>query len=120
MPDLLHDSSAWLDRMMQKHCSRTVLYRRGDAEADLDATIGRTYYEVEDSTGLRVKGHVVDFIISAGVFAPLFGTPEQGDRIAVDGILHEVMSLAGEGHWRWSDPHRTTMRIHSKEIGVDP
>jgi len=29
-----------------------------------------------------------------------------------------VMSLGNQGHWRWSDPYRTTMRIHTKEVGA--
>jgi len=62
---------------------------------------------------------VVDFLVSAEVFAPTFGEPEPGDQIVADGVVYEVMDLAGQGHWRWSDPYRTTMRIHTKEIGPE-
>ena len=51
---------------------------------------------------------------------PVFGTPEPGDRIAAEGAIFEVMSLAGQVHWRWSDPYRSTLRIHTREIGAEP
>ena len=72
---------------------------------------------MEDEHGLRVAAHVTDFLILAADLAPTFGEPEAGDQIVTDGVVYEVMNLAGQGHWRWSDPHRTTMRIHTKEVG---
>jgi len=123
MGDLLRQGNQWLEQQRAAHCSSPVTYRRpstgsGQAtEAVIDATFGRTEYEVEDDHGLRVGAEVIDFLVSADVFAPTFGEPEAGDQIVADGVVYEVMDLAGQGHWRWSDPYRTTMRIHTKEIG---
>lgn len=115
--DLLRKGNDWLEQMRSTHCSSPVVYRRGDQDLALVATFGRTDYEVEDGTGLRVAGHITDFLIEADTFTPTFGTPQTGDRIVADGVLYEVMSLGGQGHWRWSDPYRTTLRIHTREIG---
>ena len=149
MGDLLRQGCQWLAQQRGAHCASPVTYRRpstgsGQAtEAVIDATFGRTACEVEDDRGLRVGAEVIDFLVSAEVFAPMFGEPEAGDQIVVpstgsgqaastgsgqaastgsgqaDGVVYEVMDLAGQGHWRWSGPYRTTMRIHTKEIGLE-
>jgi len=125
--DLLRQGSQWLEQMRWAHCSSQVTYRRGGQEQALSATFGRTQYEVQDDYGLVVAAHVTDFLVAAADFAPVFGEPQPGDQIVADlpgrqagGVVHEVMSLASGGHWRWSDPYRTTMRIHTKEVGAAP
>ena len=119
MGDLLRQGSQWLAGVLKQHASSPVTYRRGETEATVDATFGRTEYEVEDDLGLRVGARVTDFLIATADFEPTFGTPEAGDRIVADGEVHEVLDLAGQGHWRWNDPHGTTMRIHTKRIGEE-
>ena len=49
------------------------------------------------------------------------GMPVPGTRLVREwqGRRYEVMNLAGEGCWRWSDPYRTTLRIHTTDIGAD-
>ena len=120
MTDLLKQGAEWLEEKRAALLSSPVTYRRGDQEAMFAATFGRTDYEVEDDTGVRVTGHVADFLVAAEDFVPVFGTPEPGDRIAAEGAIFEVMSLAGQVHWRWSDPYRSTLRIHTREIGAEP
>ena len=123
MGDLLRQGTQWLGDMLKQHVSSPVTYRRPSTssgqvtKAVIDATYGRTQYEVKDEHGLRIGAEVIDFLVSAEVFAPMFGEPEAGDQIVADGVVYEVMDLAGQGHWRWSDPYRTTMRIHTKEVG---
>jgi len=114
--DLLRQGSQWLAGVLKEHASSPVTYTRGAVELELQATFGRTEYEVEDEYGLRVAAQVADFLIAAADLAPTFDEPEAGDRIVADGAVFEVMPLAGQGHWRWSDPHRTTMRIHAKQV----
>ena len=117
MSDLLRQGSQWLGQMQSQHCSSPVTYRRDQESHEVNATFGRTEYEVEDEYGLRVGAQVTDFLIPAEVFP--FDEPEAGDQIVADGVVFEVMNLAGQGHWRWSDPHRQTMRIHTKEVGSE-
>jgi len=62
---------------------------------------------------------MTDFLVAAADFTPTFGEPRPGDQVAADGQVYEVMDLAGQGHWRWSDPHRTTLRIHAKRVGME-
>ncbi|MBS3821024.1 MAG: hypothetical protein KGY81_04595 [Phycisphaerae bacterium] len=123
MTNRLRQGSEWLESMRERHCSSPVTYRRpstGSGQATelvVNATFGRTEYEVEDEYGLRVGAQVTDFLILADDLSPAFDEPEAGDQIVADGRLYEVMALSGQGHWRWSDPYRTTMRIHTKDIG---
>jgi len=116
--DLLRQESQWLEQRRLAHCSSQVIYRRGGQEQELGAMFGQTQYEVQDDFGLVVTAHVMDFLLAAADFAPVFGEPEAGDRIIADGVAYEVMDLANQGHWRWSDPYRTTMRIHTKKVGT--
>ncbi len=122
MGDLLRQGSQWLGAKLKEHASSPVTYRRPPAgpgqatELVVNAAFGRTEYEVEDDHGLRVAAHVTDFLILASDLSATFGEPETGDQIVVDGVVYEVMNLAGQGHWRWSCPHRFTMRIHTKQV----
>jgi len=124
MGDLLRQGSQWLGAQLKEHASSPVTYRRDETELVVNATFGRTEYEVEDEHGLRVAAHVTDFLILGADLAPTFGEPEAGDQIVAPsagsgqaGVVYEVMNLAGQGHWRWSCPHRFTMRIHTKQTG---
>ena len=117
MGDLLRQGGQWLEQQRTAHCSSQVTYCREAVELVVNATFGRTEYEVEDEYGLRVGAQVTDFLILAEEFSPTFDEPEAGDQIVADGRLYEVMPLSGQGHWRWSDPYRITMRIHTKDMG---
>ena len=121
MADLLRQGTAWLEQQRAAHAASPVTYRRGQDSYTVDATFGRTQYEVEEETsggGLRVGAQVTDFLISAETF-PLT-EPEAGDQIVADGRVYEVMAFGQDLRgWRWSDPYRTTLRIHTKDIGAE-
>jgi hypothetical protein len=115
MGDLLRQGSQWLEQQRDTHCSSPVTYKRDAVSYPVNATFGRTSYEVEDDYVATIQAHVVDFLI-LGESLPL--EPEPADVIVADGRKYEVMNLGGEGCWRWSDPYRTTMRIHTKDVGA--
>ena len=114
MIDLLGAGSRWLTQQMARFVSTPVLYRRGSVEATVAATVGRTAYEVDDDYGLRVGAHVTDFLIATQAFP--FDRPRAGDQIVLGSTTYEVMALAGQGVWRWSDPDGTLLRIHAREV----
>ena len=116
MGDLLRQGSQWLGVQLREHASSPVTYRRGEVELEVPATFGRTEYEVADDYGTTIRTHVIDFLILADA---LGSEPEAGDVIVADGRTFEVMDLAGQGCWRWSDPYRKTFRIHTKDTGPD-
>lgn len=96
-----------------------VTYTRGDDELSVLAAFGRTEYQVQTAGALEVGGHVWDFLIAVADLEGLVPTP--GDTIDADGVRYEVMALGDDNKgWRYSDPQRTTYRIHAKQTGVTP
>ena len=114
MSDLLRQGSEWLEDMRTAHASSPVVYRRDITEYPVNATFGKTDFEIADESGLTIGSHVWDFLILA---VDLGIEPEAGDVIVTNGRRFEVMNLSGEGCWRWSDPYRQTYRIHTKDVG---
>lgn len=129
MPDLLNKASAWLNDQRHAHLTRTIAYQRGEATVELQATVGQTVFRLEDGYGQVTRTVSRDYLIRAEDLE-LDGEqtlPERGDVIRETGsgttYVHEVMARggasAGEPDWRYSDPQRTTLRIHTRQIGVE-
>ena len=125
MTDLLQTATTWLAGVRKAHAGSPVLYRRGAEQVTVTATRGRTPYTVTNEFGFTITAESQDFILSAADLA-LGGTPvlpALGDEIRVavgeSTEVYEVMDLAGQGCWRWSDPHRTTLRIHAKHTATE-
>ena len=122
MADLLEQASAWLGDMQHKHASRAVTYERGALQAEVQATIGRTVFEVDDGFGVLEKFEARDYLVRAADLVLGGGVvlPERGDRIReIEGStthVYEVMAPGKEPPWRYSDPYRNRLRIHTKQI----
>ena len=122
MVDLLERASHWLEDQRAKHTSRTVAYNRGLASVDVAASIGRTEFEVDDGFGVLTKVESRDFLIlAADLVLGLSPTlPERGDRIeetvGTTTFVYEVMAPGKEPHFRYSDPYRKTLRVHTKQV----
>jgi hypothetical protein len=123
--DLLDKGSAWLEGQRKKHATREVTYSRGAASVLVKATIGRTLFEQDDGAGVIVRMQVRDYLIDTAdlVLAGEQTLPAKGDRIeefdAGQKHTYEVLPLGGEQHWRYSDPYRRTLRIHTKLIETE-
>ena len=123
MADLLETASSWLDGQRKKYLAKAVVYCRGQAEAEVLATVGRTTFAVESSTGVVERFESRDFIITAAdlVLSGAAVTPERGDRIREtaggETLVYEVVGPGQEPCWRWSDPYRLAVRVHTKQVG---
>jgi len=120
--DLLQTGSNWLEEMRTAHAAQSVTYSRGVEQVILNVTLGKTTYEVDDGYGARVQAEVIDFLLLAEELV-LNGQkvlPEAGDQIRItrgaDVVVFEVMALAGQGHYRFSDSFGKTLRIHTKLV----
>ena len=89
-------------------------YRRGAEARSVKAVVGRTVFRSVNECGAWVRTETRDFIIPAG---QLGLEPRTGDEIAFDGGVYEVLAPYGEPVWRWSDPYRKAMRVHTKYTG---
>ena len=125
MADILETGSNWLQEQRKKHATREVTYRRGVDSVSVQATVGRTMFEQDDGSGVIIRTQIRDYLIDPAdlVLAGQPTLPERGDRIeeAEGGkkFTYEVMPLGTEPHWRYSDPYRKTLRIHTKHIATE-
>ncbi len=66
-----------------------------------------------------------DFLVRTEdlVLAEELTLPERGDRVREVGggkvFVYEVMAPGKEPHFRYSDPYRKTLRIHTKQVDVE-
>jgi hypothetical protein len=125
MGDLLRDAQIWLADQLQKHVASEVTYKRGTQQVTVRATIGRTLLSLDNEFGgTRMEWTDRDFLIRAVdlKFGAAAVVPQRGDRImeSVNGqtLSFEVLAPADEPVWRWADPHRQMLRIHTKLVGT--
>jgi hypothetical protein len=117
MADMLRAGQEWLANQLKAHASRTVVYLRGANQTSVTAIIGRTLMKLEDGYG----GFLVppEELVLAGSQI----LPERGDTIRETDngkvYIYEVNAPGSEPPWRWSDPHRRLLRIHTKQIGIE-
>lgn len=125
MADVLAQGLAWLDDQRHQHMTRTVTYVRGTDAVELQATIGRTEFEQVDEHGIVHKLESRDCLIRTSdlVLAGAATLPKSGDRIREpDGdqtFVYEVMAPGDEPPFRYSDPYRKTLRIHTKHVATE-
>ena len=131
MGDLLDRGAAFLDAQRHQHLSRPVLYRvggRGTDEKEVQATIGKTEFEQADDAGLIHRVESRDFLVrtedldlGAGPILPRAGDQVR-ETVGVGGtnvFVYEVNAPGGQPPFRYSDPYRRTLRIHTKYIGTE-
>lgn len=125
MPNLLEQGATWLEDQRHKHMTRTVTYERGTDSVELSATIGRTEFEQADEYGTVHRIEARDYLVRASdlVLGGQQTLPQAGDHIReTDGaqtFVYEVMAPGTEPPWRYSDPYRKTLRIHTKHVATE-
>lgn len=126
MADMLRDGLAFLTSQLAAHASQTVTYARGYDAVDVPATFGQKLLKLDDGFGgIRMEWTDMDFLIPA--ISLDFGDgpiiPARGDLIYIeqgaDVQTFEVFPFGNEPPWRWSDPHQSLLRIHTKYINTD-
>ena len=125
MADLLETGLGWLEDQRHHHRTIAVTYHRGADSVAVQATIGRTVFEVDDGMGILEKIESRDFLILTAdlILAGQASLPERGDRIKETSgdkvYVYEVLAPGKEPHYRFSDPYRKTLRIHSKHVDTE-
>jgi len=122
---VLRNGLSWLTAILQQQAAVSVTYRRGsDETAGITAIVGRTEFEATDDEGGVLRSQSRDYLIAPAdlVIDGSQTLPNVGDKIletvGSETHLYEVLTLGVEGHWRWSDPFRTLMRIHTRQVEV--
>jgi hypothetical protein len=124
---LLQWGQQWLNGQLEKHASHKVDYQRGLSSISVRATIGRTLLKLDDGYGgVLMQWTDRDFLIPASqlVLDGETTLPERGDLIhEIQGdwrYTYEVLAPGREPHWKWSDLYRSLLRVHTKQIRVEP
>lgn len=125
MTDLLQQGATFLDGQRHAHMTRVVVYVRGAESKEVHATVGRTEFEQADEVGLIHRTESRDFLVRAADLD--FGSgpvlPRAGDRVreTQDGrtFVYEVNAPGGEPPWRFSDPYRRVLRVHTTFTGTE-
>jgi len=123
--DLLDRGAAFLDAQRHKHLSRPVLYRRGTDQKEVQATIGKTEFEQADDAGLIHRVESRDFLVrtedldlGAGPILPRAGDQVR-ETVGLSVFVYEVNAPGGQPPFRYSDPYRKVLRIHTKHIATE-
>jgi hypothetical protein len=125
MANLLADGAATLAAALKASASESVSYYREGYPplTGLLAAAGSSLLRVRDSAGsTKVERTECDFLITAAdlVIGGRVVEPKAGDRVHVAAgtktLIFQVMAPTGEPPFRYSDPARTILRIHTKHV----
>ena len=125
MADLLEQGAQFLDDQRHAHMARSVTYHRGASSVELSATVGQTTFEQDYEFGGIRRIQSRDFLVRTAdlVLDSAEVLPVAGDQIReVQGELvfvYEVMAPGSEPPFRYSDPYRKALRIHTKHIATE-
>jgi hypothetical protein len=115
--NMLRDGAAWLARQMIDSASDPVTYSRDSVSLSIQATKGTTSFDSEQADGSMIRFEAIDFLITASTLIPSMGLPQDGDQIHDGEHTYELLALSGVQPFRYSDRHRTILRVHTKQIG---
>ena len=124
MKDLLQYASDWLENKRTQYATCIVTYARGNQTAQVPATVGKTIFEVDEGFNVLLRYESRDFLILTTdlVLGGLKTLPQKGDRIREtqdDTVyVYEVTAPGKEPAWRFCDPWRKTLRIHTKQTAI--
>lgn len=120
MANLLQQGAAWLSGQLDASAATSVtLTRPGNAPTSVLATIGSTPFEVTRADGSIENIQSRDFLIAAANYLVngVAVLPARGDQISEGGFIYQVMAPGHEPHYRFVDPFRTRLRVHTKQVG---
>lgn len=126
MGDLMQKGQSWLASQILQHMSRPVTYCRDEIQVELQATIGTSFYEQQVDDGAVFKSQVRDYLIGTDLLlqSAIASLPRRGDQIIETDqnrvFIYELMSLGNGPPWRYSDPFRLKLRIHTKLVETLP
>jgi hypothetical protein len=118
--NMMSKGSAWLSGKLQGFASQAAFYQRGQQCLPIQVTVGDSEFTRRRADDISNEHRVVDFLFPASSIHAVFHEPSAGDFIETDYLgekrLFEVLSPGGdEPAWRYSDPHRNMIRVHTVE-----
>lgn len=111
---LLETATAYLATQLTALTAVSVIYSRGATSISISATRASTPYEASDADGVIHRTIGRDYLIESALF-PFSDLPRDGDTIIDLDETYIVHSMPGEQPYRYSDPGRSLLRIHTKK-----
>ncbi len=118
--NMLETGAAWLALQLKTHAGKAIEYRRGEQKAALVATLGKSAFMVERTGGLFERIESRDYLIAPADLDFGLGPvlPAKGDVVAeligAGVYLYEVFSPGNEPPYKFCDPGRNFLRVHTK------
>ena len=125
MSNMLERGAEWLASKLKTHASLTITYARGEDAVELRATPGHTEFEVTEPDGAVIQRQTRDYLVLTEdlVIDGAEALPMKGDvvRETRGDITHvyEVSAPGSERCYRFSDPYRKMLRIHTQQTGTE-
>ncbi len=113
--DLLSIGGGFLRDKLKAYASVEVTLIRGDQSIQVRATRGLNNWNAGGADQNIMEVQLRDFIMDASQFAE-FGLPREFDQIQDQDTTYVLLPINGEQYYRFSDPGRTMIRVHSKAI----
>jgi hypothetical protein len=114
---------SWLQSQLAASAGEAITYVAETNTIEIpNAVFGKSEYESDDGTGLKIRSIVTDWLISPDQLTvddePLEPKPGHLIQQIVGSVTRtfEVQTLGDEGCWRWSGPSLDRLRIHVREI----
>ena len=125
MTTLLERGLSMAARVLPAAAGGEIVYQRGEDRVWLNATWGRTEFQVDTSDGVQIEYSDRDFIVAAAdlVLSGIRITPQRGDRITLvgedqtDKQVFEVLAPGSAQPYRLCDPEGVMLRLYGKRIG---
>lgn len=112
---MLSVGASWLTGQLKAAAGTTITYSRGNTDAEVIATIGRSTFEQQNQSGVLERWESRDYLIAAADLP--FGDPQRGDHIMeMQGgelVTYEVASPRGVPEWHYGDAFRSIVRVHA-------
>ncbi len=125
MADMLEQGAQFLDDQRHAHMTRTVVYARGASSVEVAATIGQTIFEQDFELGgiqrIQSRDYLIrttDLVLDAEEVLPKAGDQIR-ETVGEQVFVYEVMAPGSEPPFRYSDPYRKALRIHTKHISTE-
>jgi hypothetical protein len=119
MSDVVRSGAIWLAGQLKKSAGTAVVYTRGSLSATITATVGRSQFEAQTSSGVVESWESRDFILQTSDLP--FGVPQRGDRFVetLNGTAttFECVTPQGVPLFRYADPFHLSVRIHCTRVG---
>lgn len=126
MRNVLSNGLKWLQEQLREHAQYSLEYRRGSEEVILQASLGRTLWRLSDGHGgTRIEWTERDVVVAAAdlVLAGVRTLPQRGDQVretrGAEVYVYEVLAPGSEPVWRWADPYRMLLRIHTVYVATE-